>query len=98
MKTKVIVATLLVVATATADARFAWLYPRKAVSPGESGHWIVINGNPSSHDVKSEPERRKIIGQVRKKYRTSRNGFPGCPRPRIVGEISRFVKCPSSSA
>ena len=54
MKTKVIVATLLVVATATADARFAWPYPRKALSPDESGHWIVINGNPSSHDVKSK--------------------------------------------
>jgi len=73
MKTKVIVATLLVVATATADARFAWLYPRKAVSPGESGHWIVINGNPSSHDVESKlatasssgggPERRKIVAK-----------------------------------
>ena len=54
MKTKAIVATLLVAAAASADARFAWPYPRKAVSPDESGHWIVINGNSWSHDV--EPE------------------------------------------
>jgi hypothetical protein len=70
MKTKAIVATLLVAAAASADARFAWPYPRKAVSPDESGYWIVINGNPWSHDVESElataspsrggPERRKI--------------------------------------
>ena len=69
MKTKVIVATLLVAATASADARFAWPYPRKAAPPDESGYWIVINGNPWSHDVKSKlatspsgggPDRRKI--------------------------------------
>jgi hypothetical protein len=45
MKTKVIVATLLIAAAASADARFAWLYPRKTVSPDETGHWIVISGN-----------------------------------------------------
>jgi hypothetical protein len=43
MKTKAIVATLLIAAAASADARFAWVYPRKTVSPDESGHWIVIN-------------------------------------------------------
>jgi hypothetical protein len=63
MKTKVIVATLLI-AAASADARFAWQYPRKAVSPDESGHWIVINSNPSSRDVESElatlPARRAL--------------------------------------
>jgi hypothetical protein len=53
MKTKVILATLLV-AAASADARFAWPYPPKAVSPDESGHWVVINGNAWSHDVESE--------------------------------------------
>ena len=42
MKTKAIVATLLLAAAASADARFAWPYPRRAVSPDESGHWIVI--------------------------------------------------------
>jgi len=52
MKTKAILATLLVAAAASADARLASPYPRKAVSPDESGHWIVINGNPWSHDVK----------------------------------------------
>jgi hypothetical protein len=73
MKTKAIPATLLVAAAASADARFAWPYPRKAVSPDESEHWIVINGNPWSHDVKSKlatanpsgggPDRRKIAAK-----------------------------------
>ena len=54
MKTKAIVATLLVAAAASADARFAWPYPPKAVSPDESGHWVVINGNAWSHDVEFE--------------------------------------------
>jgi hypothetical protein len=45
MKTKAILATLLVAAAASADARFAWPYPPKAVSPDEIGHWVVINGN-----------------------------------------------------
>ena len=45
MKTKAIVATLLIAAAASADARFAWPYPRKAISPDESGRWIVITGN-----------------------------------------------------
>ena len=44
MKTKAIVATLLM-AAASADARFAWPYPPKAGPPDESGHWIVINGD-----------------------------------------------------
>jgi hypothetical protein len=70
MKTKAIVATLLIAAAASADARFAWPYPRKAVSPDESGHWIVINGNPWPQGARSElataspsgggPDRRKI--------------------------------------
>ena len=54
MKTKAIVATLLIAAAASVDARFAWPYPPKAVSPDESGHWVVINGNAWSHDVESE--------------------------------------------
>ncbi|SRR6266550_2103973 len=43
MKTKAILATLLVAAAASADARFGPPFPRKAVSPDEIGHWIVIN-------------------------------------------------------
>jgi len=58
MKTKAILATLLVAAAASADARFAWSYPRKAGSPNESGRWIVIIANPSSHDVESLDGRR----------------------------------------
>jgi hypothetical protein len=45
MKTKAIVATLLVAAAASADARFAWPCPPKAVSPDEISHWVVISGN-----------------------------------------------------
>src|SRR5437868_15189446 len=54
MKTKALVVTLLIAAAASADARFAWPYPRQAISPDESGHWLVINGNPWSHDVESK--------------------------------------------
>ena len=53
MKTKVIVATLLM-AAASADARFAWPYPPKAVSPDEIGHWVVINGNAWRGSAASE--------------------------------------------
>ena len=54
MKTKAIVATLLIAAAASTDARFAWAYPRKAMSPDEIGHWVVINGNawPDSAESK----------------------------------------------
>ena len=64
MKTKAIVATLLIAAAASADARFAWLYPRKAVSPDEIGHWMVINGNPWRQGAESKlatlPARRAL--------------------------------------
>ena len=54
MKTKAIVATLLLAAAASADARFAWPYPRRAVSPDEIGHWIVIIGNSWPYSAESE--------------------------------------------
>jgi hypothetical protein len=54
MKTKAIVATLLIAAAARADARFASPYPRKAVPPDESGYWIVINGNTWPHSAEFE--------------------------------------------
>ncbi len=54
MKTKAIVATLLVAAAASAHARLAPPFPRKAIPPDEGGNWIVINGNPWSRDVKSK--------------------------------------------
>ena len=54
MKTKAIVATLLLAAAASADARLASPFPRKAVSPDESGHWIVITSNPWPHSAESE--------------------------------------------
>ena len=55
MKTKAILATLLIVAAASADARFAWPYPPKAVSPDEIGHWVVINNNAWPDSAASEP-------------------------------------------
>jgi len=54
MKTKAIVATLLIAAAASADARFAWPYPPKAVSPDEIGHWVVINGYAWPDSLASE--------------------------------------------
>ena len=54
MKTKAIVVTLLIAAAASADARFAWPYPPKAVSPDEIGHWVVINGNAWPDSAESE--------------------------------------------
>jgi hypothetical protein len=59
MKTKTIVAMLLIAAAASADARFAWPYPRKALPPDESNHWIVINGNPWSHSADLRKSRPK---------------------------------------
>ena len=95
MKTKAILPTLLIAAAASADARFAPPFPRKAVPPDENGHWIVINGNPWwSHDVESElataspsgggRDRRKIVAKLGK-------------IPNLGEEISRFVKCRSSN-
>ena len=54
MKTKAIVAALLIAAAASADARFAWPYPPKAVSPDEISHWVVINGNAWPDSAASE--------------------------------------------
>jgi hypothetical protein len=54
MKTKAILTTLLVAAAASADARFAWPYPPKAVSPDEIGHWVAINGNAWPDSAASE--------------------------------------------
>ncbi len=54
MKTKAIVATLLVAAAASAHARLAPPFPRKAVSPDEIGHWIVITSNPWSQGAESK--------------------------------------------
>jgi hypothetical protein len=78
MKTKAIVATLLVAAAASADARFAWPYPPKAVSPDESGHWIVISGNPCSHDVESELTTASPSGGGPDGLKSSPTSHPMC--------------------
>jgi hypothetical protein len=54
MKTKAIVATLLVAAAASAHARLASPFPRRAVSPDQNGQWIVINGNSWLYSAQSE--------------------------------------------
>ena len=59
MKTKAIVATLLLAAAASADARLASPFPRKAVSPDESGHWIVITSNSWPCRAESKPDPQK---------------------------------------
>jgi hypothetical protein len=59
MKTKAIVATLLVAAAANVEAYFASPYPRRAVSPDQNGHWIVINGNSWPYSAESEPDGQK---------------------------------------
>jgi hypothetical protein len=76
MKTKAIVATLLVAAAASAHARFAPPFPRKAVPPDESGQWIVINGNSWSHDVKSKLATF-ADGQTRRGEASPSGGGPG---------------------
>jgi hypothetical protein len=63
MKTKAIVATLLIAAAASADARLASPFPRKAVPPDESGHWIVINSNLRPHSAGSERDWRKTVAK-----------------------------------
>src|SRR6476620_8202632 len=66
MKAKAIVATLLITAAASADARFAWPYPPKAVSPDQIGHWVVINGNAWSHDSAESKLTRGTLAVVRR--------------------------------
>jgi hypothetical protein len=62
MKIKAILTALLFAGAASADARLASPYPRKAVPPDESGYWIVISGNPWSHDAASgaEPDFSRV--------------------------------------
>ena len=104
MKTKAIVATLLVAAAASADARFAWAYPRKAVSPDEIVHWVVINGDAWSDSAESElttfadgQTRRGEASPCRRGDRTGRskiiaNQSSDVRRSKHVQSHSRFVK------
>ena len=70
MKANAIVAILLVTAATSAHARFAWLYPRKVLSPDESGQWIVMNRNPWSHETKAD------VGTVADRQSRSGNAPP----------------------
>jgi len=96
MKTKAILATLLVAAAASADARFAWPYPPKTVSPDEIGHWVVINGNAWADSAESELTTASPSGggpaknhrQIRKKCRTTRNDFPGATLNNRAGDFT----------
>jgi hypothetical protein len=78
MKTKAIVATLLIAAAASADARFAWAYPRKAVSPDEIGHWVVINGNAWSDSAESELTAASPSGGGPDGLKSSPTSHPMC--------------------
>jgi len=78
MKTKAILATLLVAAAASVDARFASPFPRKAVPPDESGHWIVINANPWSNDVESELTTASPSGGGPDGLKSSPTSHPMC--------------------
>jgi hypothetical protein len=80
MKTKAIVAMLLIAAAASADARFAWPYPPKAVSPDEIGHWVVINGNAWSHDSAESELTTFADGQTRRGEASSSGGGPDGPK------------------
>jgi hypothetical protein len=92
MKTKAIVATLLVAAAASADARFAWPYPPKTVSPDESGHWVVINSNAWSHDVESELTTASPSGGGPAGLKSSPTSHPMCGDQSMFKSHSRFVK------
>jgi hypothetical protein len=104
MKTKAIVATLLIAVAASADARFAWPYPRKAVSPDEIGHWIAINSNPWRQGAESElttfadgQTRRGEASPCRRGDRTGRskiiaNQSSNALRSKHAQSHSRFVK------
>ena len=104
MKTKAIVATLLVAAAANVEAYFASPYPRRAVSPDQNGQWIMINGNSWPYDVQSKLATF-ADGQTRRGEASPSGG--GRDRRKIVAklgkipnlgeEISRFVKCRSSN-
>jgi hypothetical protein len=74
MKTKALVATLLMTAAASAEARFAWPYPPKTVSPDEIGHWVVINGNAWPDNAEPELTSTKQ-GQRFKSSKPFRNSM-----------------------
>jgi hypothetical protein len=104
MKTKAIVVTLLMAAAASADGRFASAYPRKAVSPDEIGHWVVINGNAWPDSAESElttfadgQTRRGAASPCRRGDRPGRskiiaNQSSNVRRSKHVQSHSRFVK------
>jgi hypothetical protein len=75
MKTRTLVATLLIAAAASADARFAWPYPRKAVSPDDVGHWIVITSNSWPYSAESEPNAQKSSPAKKEKTRLKTGMF-----------------------
>jgi hypothetical protein len=86
MKTKAIVATLLIAAAASADAYFASPYPRKAVSPDESGHWIVITSNSWPYSAKSEPDAQKSSPAKREKTQLKTGMFHSGLRHELPSE------------
>ena len=103
MKTKAILTTLLIAAAASADARFAWPYPPKAVSPDEIGHWVVINGNAWPDCAESElttasPLLSKTAIKAHSQTDTDRIQQESYCAPSIGSKFSNFLKCRSSNA
>ena len=86
MKTKAILATLLVAVAASADARFAWPYPPKAVSPDEIGHWVVINGNAWADSSESELTTASLFGGEADGLQTHVCHFP------LTDEVLGFIE------
>ena len=105
MKTKAIVATLLVAAAASADARFAWPYPRKAVSPDESGHWVVITSNSWPYSAQSElttaspsgggPDAQKSLPAKKEKTRLKTGMFHSGLRHELTSGLRSDSELPT---
>lgn len=95
MNTKTILATLLIAAAASADARFAWPYPPKAVSPDEIDHWVVINGNacPDSAESKLTRGTLAVVRRVRVAAATGPDSLKSSPTkgkmPHVAERSSR---------
>ena len=93
MKTKAILATLLIAAAASADARFTWPYPRKAVSPDEIGHWVVINSDAWTAAAKT----RLIRSSKDKESLQSESGQRGRRRESLFYWLGPICSLPARS-
>jgi hypothetical protein len=98
MRTRAILATLLIAAAASADARFAWPYPPKAVSPDEIGHWVVINGNAWSHDSAESKLTRETLAVGRRVRVAAATGPDSLKSSPTKGKIAHVAERSSRRA